>query len=58
MQPIARSPTIEIIKNDGFEQYCIVFADAQIKTSPIDISQIKFKKMKPYKGIQISMLNK
>lgn len=54
-----RSPSYkqyEIVKNDGLEQIMFVLRDTSVKKSEIPMSNVKFKKMIPLKGHQLSFL--
>lgn len=53
-----RSPgyDFKVVKNDGFDQIMLVLRDTSVKESVADVSSVKFKKMIPLKGKQLSFL--
>lgn len=55
-----RSPGVRnvyrTVQQDGFNQIMIVLRDTSVKPYPVYESHTEFKKMKPFKGEQLSFL--
>lgn len=57
MNQFHRSPTIRIVEQDGLQQLCMIFENEKYNQSfSPNIKEVNFKKMKPYRGIQMSIL--